>query len=363
MTSVCPFAKAPRSDDICPRKSGETNNQNETEHREKVKNESDDSASVSPKCPFGYDSQTFKLGPFSCVICQALLFDSSKCVPCSHKYCKVCISRFNDCPLCGADIERIEPDKDLQDVVDRFIEGHARIKRPQVNGDLKEVVGDNKTVTYADVSLERGAFLVQQAMRAFRSQNIPSAKSRLSLCSEDIREQLERLGNTSELCSQLGAVLGMLGDCCRAMGDAGSAITYFEESAEFLSKFPTEDMEVTHTLSVSLNKIGDLKYYEGDLQSARSCYSQSLDVRRNAIKDRLNVSSQIIDVAVSLAKVADVDRNLGHEDVAVDGFQEAVKCLESLTLNANEAGLEQKRVSVLEYLRSQLTPEQTATTV
>lgn len=88
MTSVCPFAKAPRSDDICPRKSGETNSQNETEHREKVKNESDDSASVSPKCPFGYDSQTFKLGPFSCVICQALLFDSSKCVPCSHKYCK-----------------------------------------------------------------------------------------------------------------------------------------------------------------------------------------------------------------------------------------------------------------------------------
>ncbi|RZC83356.1 hypothetical protein C5167_046142 [Papaver somniferum] len=75
------------------------------------------------------------------------------------------------------------------------------------------------------------------------------------------------------------------------------------------------------------------------------------------------ISLLIIDVAVSLAKVADVDRNLGHEDVAVDGFQEAVKCLESLTLNSDESGLEQKRVSVLEYLRSQLTPEQTATTV
>ncbi|KAI3996967.1 hypothetical protein MKX01_021243 [Papaver californicum] len=132
------------------------------------------------------------------------------------------------------------------------------------------MVGDNKTVTYADMSLERGAFLVQQAMRAFRSQNILSAKSRLSLYAEDIREQLERLGNTSELCSQLGAVPGMLGDCCRAMGHAGSAISYFEESAEFLSKFLTEDMEVNHTLSVSLNKIGDLKYYEGDLQAARS---------------------------------------------------------------------------------------------
>lgn len=53
-------------------------------------------------------------------------------------------------------------------------------------------------------------------------------------------------------------------------------------------------LQVTHTLSVSLNKIGDLKYYEGDLQAARSCYSRSLDVRRNAIKDRSNVSSQVI---------------------------------------------------------------------
>lgn len=40
-----------------------------------------------------------------------------------------------------------------------------------------------------------------------------SAKSRLSLCAEDIRGQIETMGNTSELCSQLGAVLGMLGDC------------------------------------------------------------------------------------------------------------------------------------------------------
>lgn len=54
-----------------------------------------------------------------------------------------------------------------------------------------------------------GCFILQ----AFRAQNIESAKSRLSVCAEDIREQLERMGTTSELCSQLGAVLGMLGDC------------------------------------------------------------------------------------------------------------------------------------------------------
>lgn len=78
---------------------------------------------------------------------------------------RACISRFKDCPLCGADIEKIESDTKLQDVVDRFIDGHARVKRSHVSTDEKEVRDENKPVIYEDVSLERGAFLVQQAMR------------------------------------------------------------------------------------------------------------------------------------------------------------------------------------------------------
>lgn len=80
-------------------------------------------------------------------------------------YHRVCISRFRDCPLCGADIEKIEPDPDLQLTVDKFIDGHARIKRSQVNADGSEAKDEQKNVIYGDVSTERGAFLVQQAMR------------------------------------------------------------------------------------------------------------------------------------------------------------------------------------------------------
>ncbi|XP_047336429.1 protein NCA1-like [Impatiens glandulifera] len=347
MKPVCPFVKAARPDDVSLKKTSESPKQHIAQDV-KAKQESAEPGIVSPKCPFGYDSQTFKLGPFSCMICQALLFDSSKCVPCSHAFCKACISRFKDCPLCGADIEKIEPNPDLQTLVDRFIEGHARIKRSQSDEDAQN---EKKTITYEDVSLERGAFLVQQAMRAFRAHNIESAKHRLSLCAEDIREQLDRMGNTSELCSQLGAVLGMLGDCCRALGDSVSAVSYFKESADFLFKVQTDDMEIIHTLSVSLNKIGDLKYHEGNLEAARSYYSQSLDVRR---KKLAGSPSQTLDVAVSLAKVADVDRNLGDESMAVNGFQEAVELLESLTLNSEEVGLENRRISVLEFLKNQL---------
>ncbi|KAF5189556.1 E3 ubiquitin-protein ligase chfr, partial [Thalictrum thalictroides] len=317
--------------------------------------EAKDFSTISPKCPFGYDNHTFKLGPLSCLICKALLFESSKCEPCSHKFCKACISRFKDCPLCGADIEKIEPDEDLQTIVDRFIEGHARIKRPQVGADSTDEASETKTVIYGDISFDRGAFLVQQAMRAFRSHNILSAKARLIICAEDIREQMERLGKNSEFCSQLGAVLGMLGDCCRAIGDSSSAVTYFEESVELLSKLPSDDLEVMHTLSVSLNKIGDLKYYDGNLQTARSYYSRSLDVRRNAVKVHSNIPSQTLDVAISTAKVADVDRGLGNEKAAVEGFEEAIKCLEALTVDPNDTGFEARHKSVLEFLYSQLT--------
>ncbi|CAH8382761.1 unnamed protein product [Eruca vesicaria subsp. sativa] len=379
-TSVCPFSKTARKQgdttpSACPfsksdassaRKQGESKGCLEKEGKlNKDDSNTTDSATVPAKCPFGYDSQTFKLGPFSCMLCQALLYESSRCVPCTHVFCKVCVSRFKDCPLCGADVESIEADESLQKMVDQFIEGHARIKRSVVNsGDEGEVESDDKKVIYADVSMERGSFLVQQAMRAFQAQNYESAKSRLVMCAEDIRDQLRREGNTPELCSQLGAVLGMLGDCSRAMGDSSSAVNHFEESIEFLMKLPMDDLEITHTLSVSLNKIGDLKYYGEDLQAARSYYYRALNVRRDAVKHHPNAPSQILDVAVSLAKVADIDRALQNEAAATDGFKEGMKLLESLKLDSEDsAALEQRRLSVLEFLKKQVEkPEQSAET-
>lgn len=54
-----------------------------------------------------------------------------------------------------------------------------------------------------------------------------------------------------------------------------------------------EQLQIIHTLSVSLNKVGDLKYYDEDLQGARSYYFQSLNVRRDAIKNHPSSPSQV----------------------------------------------------------------------
>lgn len=89
----CPMSKeAQNKQQGCPM-SKETQNKQQgcpmsKEAQNKVKQDSGESNVIPAKCPFGYDSQTFKLGPFSCLICQALLFDSSRCVPCTHVFCK-----------------------------------------------------------------------------------------------------------------------------------------------------------------------------------------------------------------------------------------------------------------------------------
>ncbi|WVZ54349.1 hypothetical protein U9M48_005157 [Paspalum notatum var. saurae] len=351
-SSACPAKSGGTTSGVFP-VTGNNHGSERQGSRGNAEEKSTDPKIVPAKCPFGYDAGTFKLGPLSCMICQALLHECSRCKPCSHKFCKACISRFNDCPLCGADIEGTEPDSELQALID----GHAQIKRSHAAGEA-EVLGGKNKVIYDDVSMERPAFLVQQAMRAFRGQNYGSAKSRLAVCVEDIREELKSSDDNLDLCSQLGAVLGMLGDCWYVGPwdrDAPSAITYYEESAGFLSKLPAKDLEVRLPfIIISLNKIGDLRYNDGDLQSARSYYACSLDVRRNAVKEHSAVACQVIDLATSLAKIADVDRNLGNESTAVEGFKEAIECIEKLKLGSKQPSLEQRRHSVLDYLRNQL---------
>lgn len=64
---------------------------------------------------------------------------------------------------------------------------------------------------------------------------------------------------------------------------------------------------------------------------------------------------QVVDVAISLAKVADIDRNLGDEDTAVEGFQEGIKLLQSLELKPEEVSLEQRVILICPPFNSSYT--------
>ena len=79
-------------------------------------------------------------------------------------------------------------------------------------------------------------------------------------------------------------------------------------------------------------------------QHAYLCLFKKLHISRLPLHLIFSIYLQLqtLDVAVSLAKVADVDRTMGNEDAALDRFREAIKLLGSLTLKPEEAGLEQR---------------------
>ena len=39
--------------------------------------------------------------------CQSLYYKPANVTDCKHCFCKACISRFQDCPLCGIDISGV----------------------------------------------------------------------------------------------------------------------------------------------------------------------------------------------------------------------------------------------------------------
>ena len=71
-------------------------------------------------------------------------------------------------------------------------------------------------------------------------------------------------------------------------------------------------LQVQQSLTVSHNKLGDLWYRVGNLESARAFYRQALNRRHALWVDQPdNVVAQI-DYALSLAKVADIEQVIGR---------------------------------------------------
>lgn len=61
-------------------------------------------------CPLGYAAGNApQLTDLHCVLCKLYLHDPVS-TNCSHIFCRGCIVRFAECPLCGADVQHLEPD-------------------------------------------------------------------------------------------------------------------------------------------------------------------------------------------------------------------------------------------------------------
>ncbi len=84
-------------------------------------------------------------------------------------------------------------------------------------------------------------------------------------------------------------------------------------------------VQVKHALSVSLNKLGDLQHWRGDVGDACRCYNEALSLRRQLAQqaDQESGVSMQLDLAVSLIKVADAQEALGDAELAQPLLNEA----------------------------------------
>jgi tetratricopeptide (TPR) repeat protein len=323
-----------------------------------------------------------------------LLFDCHAAKPCGHKACGECLSRFRDCPLCGADVDGTEPDAAAQGMVDAFLGAHgvypdavaaaldmgplmqellamsgagaAAAGQQGANGSSSDT-NDNKSALTA-------ALLQGVALRSYAGGNVSAALARFEaareallrvLEEEEEKEKKEASGCSSKAALALGVVLGGIGDCHRRrQGSEAAAEASYKASAERLAVVADVDLteqqilvaaddaaassspvsplilEARQALGVTLNKLGDLNYARGDIEAALNEYRRALGLRKarlgtlersGAATPAAAAEDARLEVAAALIKAGDAATRLPAEQTHAGAyFAEARTLLRAL---------------------------------
>jgi tetratricopeptide (TPR) repeat protein len=110
---------------------------------------------------------------------------------------------------------------------------------------------------------------------------------------------------------QMATVCGTIGDCYQRLGDPVQAEQLYYESMAAVESYAESDAEAAHALSVSLNKLGDMRYSQQQLEAAKQLYRRALQLRQLACGPLTGGRAgpgQQLELASSLIKVADVCR-------------------------------------------------------
>lgn len=68
-------------------------------------------------CPFGFSSRaggSRHLSELHCTLCKSLMFAAARAQPCGHPFCGACVAGARECPVCGRDVDSLQPDAELQ---------------------------------------------------------------------------------------------------------------------------------------------------------------------------------------------------------------------------------------------------------
>jgi tetratricopeptide (TPR) repeat protein len=142
---------------------------------------------------------------------------------------------------------------------------------------------------------------------------LAAAQKSVAIC----RKLAEDKSN-AEAQRDLSVSLQRIGDVKLRAGDAAGALAAYEESLGIVRDLAKDktNAEAQRDLSVSLGNIGDLKLQANDAAGALAAYEESLAIRRDLAKDKTNTGAQR-DLSISDEKVADALEKLGKLEDAL----------------------------------------------
>ena len=143
--------------------------------------------------------------------------------------------------------------------------------------------------------------------------------------------------------------LEKLGDVKLRGGDGAGALAAYQEDLDIARKLAAQDQgnaQAQRDVSVSVEKLGDVELQGGDQAGALTAYQEDLDIARKlAAQDPGNAQAQR-DVSVSLEKLGDVKLQGGDQAVALAAYQESLDIRRKLAAQDQGNAQAQRDVSV-----------------
>ena len=251
-------------------------------------------APAKATCPLGFTSSASRagaLGQHACPRCRAYLFDAVELDPCGHVLCLECAAPSESCLVCGRDVSSRPPAAARQASADAALAAETA-STPEA------------MLTAALASASGGAPRAALARARAAAAAEPDAGKRAALA-------------------------GLVGDFHKKIGDMDAAAAAYE-GAVALFEGGSGDADranpsAAHAATVSLTKLGDVRYEQGGPAAALPLYERALGGRLAAAglggADAAAVASAPppepttagawVDAGVAAAKVADAASGTG----------------------------------------------------
>ena len=143
------------------------------------------------------------------------------------------------------------------------------------------------------------------------------------------------LADTSNVKAQrdISVSLDKVGDIKAAQGDAPGALRAFQRSLEIreaLARADPSSAQALRDISVALIRVGDITAAQGDGQAAFSALQRSLDIRETLANADPSNAQALRDLSISLIKVGDVKAAQGDTQGALSAFQRSLAIAETI---------------------------------